>query len=475
VIHKAIMGGEQSCVETGANPHSMGYILVNRSSKDLTLCSDLCVCQQHRGFNANHGKFKAGWQPGSTVRAGYQDKCWMSGRDGSAVCPEGWIRYDVAGGGRVEIVFNSGGWSTVFSSGYGMNCAAIQVRSPANILVEVVQGSIESDMPTGFHGTDRHRQFTITLRDKKKSALRKLLNGSVEAQRSTGWKIQPEPCTARGPGPDNIAVAGDASAAVPQRTSEIMGCVNLAHNLELVPAFPSVSSPQALKHALDSGYVRTGGIPCAGVAIQRVWWLLHDYINPATQWSQVRAPCIASDVVSWLRIEGFRADHLGSGWSEAIPQASRRGQLVLCVLHLGTGVTDYHWVTLIGVHENDVYVIDYGGIYRIPIRYFRQHLYSNAFAPGAAVVVERGRGIPNVGQGQVVNGFHGNPSRGNSFWVYPRGKALEVSRWDTYDAASFCSHSRRDGQEGDLTKYTCLGHRDLIYKNGNVCGDYINH
>ena len=131
------------------------------------------------------------------------------------------------------------------------------------------------------------------------------------------------------------------------------------------------------------------------------------------------------------------------------------------------------------MHENNVYVIDYSGIYRIPIRYFRQHLYSMPIiCPGAAVVVERGRGIPNVGLGQVVNGYHGNPSRGNSFWVYPRGKALEVSRWDTHDAASFCSHSRRDGQEGDLTKYTCLGHRDLFYDpngNGNCSGDYMNY
>jgi hypothetical protein len=460
------MGGEQSCVETGGTPHSMGYILVNRSSKDLTLCSDRCACQRHSGFSANHGKFVDGSQPGWRVRAGCQDKCWMSGREGAAVCPEGWIRYDVDGGGTVEIVFNSGGWSA------GMNCAAIQVRSPSNILAEVVQGSIESDMPTGFRGTDRHRQFTITLRDKisRISCVCKAERWLCAMQSSEVFgpaSREDLKCAARGPRPDNVAVGGDTSAAVPHKTSEIMGCVNLVHDLDLVPAFPSVSSPQALKHALDSGYgnVKTGG-PCAGVAIQRVWWLLHDSINPATQWSQAKAPCIATDVISWLRIEGFRADHLGNGWSDAIPQALRQGQLVLCVVHLKSS---YHWVTLIGVHEQDVYVLDYNGIYRIPIRYFRLHVYCiPIICPGAAIFVERGRGIPNVGQGTVVNGFHGDPRRDNSFWEYPRGKALETPRWDTHDAASFCSHSRRDGQEGNLTRYKCLGHHDLVYGRGDV-------
>ncbi len=106
------------------------------------------------------------------------------------MCPEGWIRYNVDGGGTVEIVFNSGGWSA------GMDCAAIQVRCPSNILAEVVQSSIEYNMPTGFHGkTDRRRQFTITLRDMKQS-------------------------TVRGARPDNVAIAGDTSAAVPHKTSE---------------------------------------------------------------------------------------------------------------------------------------------------------------------------------------------------------------------------------------------------------------
>jgi hypothetical protein len=132
------------------------------------------------------------------------------------------------------------------------------------------------------------------------------------------------------------------------------------------------------------------------------------------------------------------------------------------------------------VHEQDVYVLDYNGIYRIPIRYFRRHVYSPMICPGAAIFVERGRGIPNVGLGQVWRGFHGDPGRDHSFWVYPRGAALVTPRWDTHDAASFCSHNRRVRHDGNLTEYQCLGHPDLIYypdgsKCGNVSGDYMNY
>jgi hypothetical protein len=56
-----------------------------------------------------------------------------------------------------------------------------------------------------------------------------------------------------------------------------------------------------------------------------------------------------------------------------------------------------HWVTLIGVHENHVFVIDYGGIYKIPIFEFKgrvrmHHDVAAAFAPGVAIYVERGSG-----------------------------------------------------------------------------------
>ena len=56
-----------------------------------------------------------------------------------------------------------------------------------------------------------------------------------------------------------------------------------------------------------------------------------------------------------------------------------------------------HWVTLIGVHEKDVFVIDYGGIYKIAILEFRgrvrmHHVVAGAVAPGVAIYVERGSG-----------------------------------------------------------------------------------
>ena len=151
----------QNCVADGANPHSMGYFLQNKSSKKLTLSNDTCQCREHRGFSADQGKFKPGWQPKSLIEAGGQTKCWMSGRAGSAVCPAGWIIYDIEDGGKLRIDFNSAGWAEfqnrAFIQAYITNCSSLQVS--------VTQDEITSVMPSEFSDTDSHRQFRILVSD----------------------------------------------------------------------------------------------------------------------------------------------------------------------------------------------------------------------------------------------------------------------------------------------------------------------
>ena len=68
-----------NCVADGANPHSMGYFLINNSTKKLSLSNDNCHedCKKQSGFSALHGKFKEGWQPESVIKAGGKSRCWM--------------------------------------------------------------------------------------------------------------------------------------------------------------------------------------------------------------------------------------------------------------------------------------------------------------------------------------------------------------------------------------------------------------
>ena len=59
------------------------------------------------------------------------------------------------------------------------------------------------------------------------------------------------------------------------------------------------------------------------------------------------------------------------------------------------------------------------------------------------------------GRGQVVNGFHGDPTRGHRFWLYPREKPLVTERWDTHlPAIEFCKNHRKV-MTGE---YVCKGH-----------------
>ena len=149
----------QNCVETGANPHSMGYYLINESSKKLTLSNEICICGSHYGFSALHGKFKEGWQPQQTIEASGESKCWMSGREGAAVCPVGWIHYKIEGGGILKIEYNSAGWADL------QNRAFIEasILNSSSLKVFVKQNVIQSIIRNGFEGTNADRQFVILV------------------------------------------------------------------------------------------------------------------------------------------------------------------------------------------------------------------------------------------------------------------------------------------------------------------------
>ncbi len=149
--------GNDLCVASGANPHSMGIYLLNNSSKLLTLSDDgPCSCSsKHRGFDALHGKFKEDFAPPQRINANGGDyKCWVSGRDGSTVRPEGWCSYQVQGGGTLKFK-------------YHYNDETVQVESTGpcsrSVTATVRREAIDAFMPKEFRGT--YLQFRVTLSD----------------------------------------------------------------------------------------------------------------------------------------------------------------------------------------------------------------------------------------------------------------------------------------------------------------------
>jgi hypothetical protein len=149
--------GNELCVATGANPHSMGIYLLNNSSKLLKLSDDgPCGCSsQHRGFDAVHGKFKAEFAPPQAINANGGDyKCWVSGRDGSAVKPEGWFSYQVQGGGTLKFKYH-----------YIDQTVQVESAGPCSqsVTATVRREAIDAFMPAEFHGSSLH--FRVTLSD----------------------------------------------------------------------------------------------------------------------------------------------------------------------------------------------------------------------------------------------------------------------------------------------------------------------
>lgn len=151
-----------------------------------------------------------------------------------------------------------------------------------------------------------------------------------------------------------------------------------------VPSFPTYLNKTSLQNAIDGskgGKVVTGG-SCAGVAMQRVWWLTYNKIR-SSNWEDAPMPCIASHLEIRLQDDGFRTYDLGCSWSK-ICNSLDKGHIVLCIIR------NLHWVTLIGVEDELAYVIDYKNLFTVPEAEFKKHVMNiKIYAPSGAIAVHR--------------------------------------------------------------------------------------
>jgi len=77
-----------------------------------------------------------------------------------------------------------------------------------------------------------------------------------------------------------------------------------------------------------------------------------------------------------------------------------------------------------------------------------------------------------AGAGQMQSGFHGDPDRNHSFWVYPKDRDLITPRWDTHlDPMEFCSNCV-PVVSGLIQEFKCLGHSDQHFKRES-CGKSV--
>jgi hypothetical protein len=308
------MGANQSCVASGANPHSMGVRLINHSSKNFTLsqhADHTCQCGDHRGFSAEHGKFRPDYTPPPTIRSSHAARMWMSGRSGSAVCPAGWIAYDIEGGGVLQIIYNSAGWTDLQNRAFVL----VHVTNCSSLTITIVEKDISRHFGSEFEGTDLHRQFEITVEDCDPRTINNRQSscaGLAAENRVLSFvtlvipggglfvaayhgiqgnaKEAREAAIQGGIGLAGGVIAGPLGAILAQNIGgravanvhlnisgpeDMEGCHRITE-LNTVPHFPTFLARANLRRALDrnlGGQVVTGGA-CAGVAIQRTWYLL---------------------------------------------------------------------------------------------------------------------------------------------------------------------------------------------------------
>jgi hypothetical protein len=63
----------------------------------------------------------------------------------------------------------------------------------------------------------------------------------------------------------------------------------------------------------------------------------------------------------------------------------------------------------------------------------------------------------------LVPTYHGDPSRGYLFWVYPHGKELTNTQWD-FRTPELCNNREHIGiVEGGLDEYRCHGHSQTFH------------
>jgi hypothetical protein len=113
--------GNTNCVADGGTPHKMTITLSNATpyifvlDKSARCCSK---CNEHCGFSAESGKFVNGHVPPIEIKPNASSDIHVSGRESSAVVPDGWIQYEIhdplgnATLCKIRVNYSGAGWSS---------------------------------------------------------------------------------------------------------------------------------------------------------------------------------------------------------------------------------------------------------------------------------------------------------------------------------------------------------------------------
>jgi hypothetical protein len=81
----------------------------------------------------------------------------------------------------------------------------------------------------------------------------------------------------------------------------------------------------------------------------------------------------------------------------------------------------------------------------------------NSYSPGSVQKTRKPVKYQVDGQGELLNGFHGDPNNKNRFRINPRYVALET-KFDTHlKPNKFCRNYVKV-KKGDMWEYLCQGH-----------------
>ncbi|CAF4574602.1 unnamed protein product, partial [Rotaria sp. Silwood2] len=66
--------------------------------------------------------------------------------------------------------------------------------------------------------------------------------------------------------------------------------------------------------------------------------------------------------------------------------------------------------------------------------------------------------------------YHGDPSRENNFWVYPRHEPLIDTRWDAYNPSYLCNNYTllENNSCTKIRRYRCNGHDSTFHGRGRI-------
>ena len=117
--------GNTNCVATGGTPHRCDIVIANNTDFPLDLdLSQGCGGEEcnHRGFQVNAGKIVHGFEPPSKIGAHSLGRFSVSGREGSAVAPNGKVYYrNDSLNLNVVISWANSGWTSTCLPAFGGN------------------------------------------------------------------------------------------------------------------------------------------------------------------------------------------------------------------------------------------------------------------------------------------------------------------------------------------------------------------